>query len=67
MKKKIYEIIEDNSTKKGRQFDYFIQGLIFLSLISFSLDTLPGLSEKSTIYLKGLSNGSKFQIMGSKK
>ena len=53
MKKKIYEIIEDNSTKKGRQFDYFIQGLIFLSLISFSLDTLPGLSEKSTIYLKG--------------
>ncbi len=53
MKKKIYEIIEDNSTKKGRQFDYFIQGLILLSLISFSLDTLPGLSEKSTIYLKG--------------
>ena len=40
----LYSIIEDNTTKKGKYFDYFIQGLIFLSLVSFSLDTLPRLN-----------------------
>jgi len=40
----LYSIIEDNTTTKGKYFDYFIQSLIFLSLVSFSLDTLPRLS-----------------------
>ena len=44
MKKQLWYILEDNTTKKGRYFDYFIQSLIFLSLVSFSLDTLPSLS-----------------------
>ena len=41
----LYSIIEDNTTPKGKRFDYFIQTLIFLSLVTFSIDTLPNLSE----------------------
>lgn len=41
------EIIENNSTPKGKLFDYFIQVLIVLSLISLSIETLPDLSDKT--------------------
>ncbi|RLD82748.1 MAG: ion transporter, partial [Bacteroidetes bacterium] len=41
MKEKLRNIIEDNTSKKGKVFDYFIQFLILLSLISFSVETLP--------------------------
>jgi voltage-gated potassium channel len=44
-KKYIREIVEDNRTKKGKYFDYLIQVIIILSLVSFSLETLPNLSE----------------------
>lgn len=46
IKKKIRTLIEDNTSKEGRYFDYFIQILILLSLVSFSLNTLPDLAEK---------------------
>ena len=52
MKEQLYVILEDNTTKKGRYFDYFIQTLIFLSLISFSLDTLPSLPLSLRQFLK---------------
>ena len=52
MKEQLYVILEDNTTKKCRYFDYFIQTLIFLSLISFSLDTLPSLSLSLRQFLK---------------
>ena len=42
----LYAIIEDNTTQKGKRFDYFIQALIFFSLVSFSLDTLPNLNNE---------------------
>ena len=51
MKNILWSILEDNTTKKGRYFDYFIQALIFLSLVSFSLDTLPNLSEEFLQFL----------------
>ncbi len=53
MKNILWSILEDNTTKKGRYFDYFIQALIFLSLVSFSLDTLPDLSEEFRQFLDG--------------
>lgn len=53
MKKLLWHILEDNTTKKGRCFDYFIQSLIFLSLVSFSLDTLPSLSINLRQFLDG--------------
>jgi|TARA_B110000908_G_scaffold146581_1_gene177661 voltage-gated potassium channel len=43
MKKKLWTILEDNTTKQGRYFDFFIQLIILLSLLSFSLETLPNL------------------------
>ena len=41
IRKKLRSIIEDNTTRKGRIFDYLIQILIFISLTSFSIETLP--------------------------
>jgi len=44
---KLRQVIENNDTGSGRTFDIFVQALIIISLISFSLDTLPDLSESS--------------------
>lgn len=52
MKKKIRAIVEDNTTKKGKYFDYFIQLIIVLSLISFSLETLPSTTEEFRLVLE---------------
>ncbi len=38
------QIIERHDTKAGRAFDLVIQSLIVLSLVSFSIETLPSLS-----------------------
>ena len=45
MKKFLRSVVEDNTTKKGKVFDFIIQALIFLSLIAFSIETLPNLPE----------------------
>tara|TARA_B100000315_G_scaffold103475_1_gene94827 strand:+ start:749 stop:1453 length:705 start_codon:yes stop_codon:yes gene_type:complete len=44
-------IIESQDTKSGLIFDLFIQILIILSLISFSIETLPNLSKESIEWL----------------
>ena len=44
--KKIKAIIEGNDSKMGRTFDIFIQILIILSIINFSLETLPNLNSE---------------------
>lgn len=46
MRNRLRQIIEDNSTRQGRIFDYTIQVLILISLVAFSVETLPGLSMK---------------------
>lgn len=51
-KLKLKTIIEDNQTKGGRLFDLSIQAIIILSLISFSLDTLPNLNKEIRSILK---------------
>mgnify|MGYP001547519311 CR=1 FL=1 len=48
---KLKIIIEETDTKIGRAFDIFIQTLIFLSLIAFSIETLPNLDEQFKSYL----------------
>lgn len=53
IKQQLWSVFEDNTTKKGRYFDYFIQTLIFLSLVSFAVDTLPDLSTPFRSFLKG--------------
>lgn len=53
VKTKLKPIIENNTSKAGRFFDLFIQFVIVLSLISFSLETLPDLSSGTREILKG--------------
>ena len=51
MYKILHRIVIDSDTKSGRFFDLFIQVLILLSLISFSLETLPNLNSKTKYIL----------------
>jgi len=46
IKHKIKSIVENNQTKAGRWFDILIQVIIILSLISFSVETLPNISKE---------------------
>lgn len=48
----IKQIIENNDTVPGKVFDLFIQALIILSLVSFSIETLPDLSENAKLILR---------------
>jgi len=48
----IKQIIEESDTKLGKTFDLFIQAIIILSLISFSIETLPDLSNKTRTILR---------------
>lgn len=43
-KERIRRIVEENETKQGRLFDISIQLLIIISIIAYSLETLPNLS-----------------------
>jgi len=49
---KLRRFIEDSDTKAGRTFDILIQILIVASLISFSISTIPDLSESSIRFLR---------------
>lgn len=53
----LWTIVEDNTTKKGKLFDYFIQILIVLSLVSFSIESIPNLSDKTLNILQ------KFEVL----
>ncbi len=50
MRENLRIIVEDNTSKRGKLFDYFIQFLIIVSLLSFSIETLPNNTE-STIFI----------------
>ena len=42
--KRLRQIVEENSTTAGRVFDLVIQSLIVVSIVSFSIETLPNLT-----------------------
>ena len=48
----IKTIIERNDTHAGRLFDLAIQALIVLSLVSFSIETLPDISPSTHHFLR---------------
>ena len=52
------DIIERTDHRAGRLFDLFIQALIVLSLISFSVDTLPDLSTSARQILRAIEMGT---------
>ena len=46
------QVVEDTSTRKGRAFDLAMQSLIVLSLVTFSIETLPSLSDATRSALR---------------
>lgn len=51
---KIKQTIEDTDTRNGRIFDFFIQSIILISLVSFSIETLPSITPETKKWLRGL-------------
>jgi len=54
MKIKIKNIIESTETSQGRIFAFVIQILIVISLVTFSISTLPNLTESSQKILQAI-------------
>ncbi len=52
MSANLKQIVERNDTYRGRIFDLIIQALIVLSLIAFSIETLPDLPESTRRWLR---------------
>jgi len=52
MKKQIKSIVEFNDNKLSRWFAFFIQALILLSLVTFSVETLPNLEPQTHSILR---------------
>lgn len=53
-------IIEDTRSPAGKAFDIFIQGLIVLSIITFSIETLPNISQNTRSILRLMEVTSVF-------
>ena len=51
---KLKTIVEDNTTVHGRAFDLAVQLLIAVSIVGFSIETLPGLSPPTKQLLQGI-------------
>jgi voltage-gated potassium channel len=45
------QLVEESDTTAGRAFDVAVQVLVFVSLVSFSVETLPNLSERVRSFL----------------
>lgn len=43
---KLKQTIESTDTKAGQRFDFLIEAIIILSLISFSIETIPNIDER---------------------
>jgi len=48
---KLKQTIEDNDTKGGKRFDFIIETFIILSLISFSIETIPRVNPRLLYFL----------------
>ncbi|MCA9077416.1 MAG: ion transporter [Planctomycetaceae bacterium] len=57
---RLRQIIEESDTTAGRVFDLSIQALIVLSLITFSIETLPDLSPVTQKWLRWIEVGTVF-------
>jgi voltage-gated potassium channel len=51
MLEKLKVMLHSNESLSGKIFDTFMQVIIILSLISFSIETLPNISEQTNTYL----------------
>ena len=58
IKNTLKKIVLDTNTSAGRNFDLFIQFCIVLSLISFAVETVEGLSENAKLILDWIEVGT---------
>lgn len=49
---RIKRIVEQTDSPGGRAFDFFFQSLIVFSLVTFSIETLPGLAPSTRAFLR---------------
>ncbi|WOD42293.1 ion transporter [Hwangdonia lutea] len=54
MKKQIKSIVEINDNKLSRYFAFFIQALILLSVVTFSVETIPNLKPQTRVILQSI-------------
>ncbi|WP_370391847.1 ion transporter [uncultured Winogradskyella sp.] len=54
MKEAIKKVVENHNTPISKGFDFFIQFLIVLSVITFSIETLPKLNPNTRAILNGI-------------
>ncbi len=54
MKQYIKSIVEINDNKLSRYFAFFIQALILLSIITFSIETIPNLEPQTRTILQSI-------------
>ncbi len=54
MKQYLKSIVEINDNKKSRYFAFFIQGLILLSIVTFSVETIPDLKPQTRMLLRAI-------------
>ncbi|MFD1015643.1 ion transporter [Winogradskyella rapida] len=54
MKAYLKNLVELNGTKTSRRFAYFIQFLIIVSVITFSIETLPNLKPQTRVVLNAI-------------
>ena len=53
-KAQLKRMVEDTDTWQGRAFDHVVKGLILFSVITYSLETLPDLSDRTQQFLYAL-------------
>jgi voltage-gated potassium channel len=51
---RLKQVVEQNDTRAGRAFDLAIQALIVISLVTFSIETLPNLSTRTERWLNAI-------------
>ena len=54
MKEYLKNLVESNNTKRSKRFAFFIQFLIILSVITFSIETLPDLKPQTRVVLNSI-------------
>ena len=54
MKQYIKSIVENYDNRKSRYFDFFIQALILISIVTFSVETIPNLKPQTITILHSI-------------
>jgi voltage-gated potassium channel len=54
MKNYLKDLVEPNSSKRSKRFAFFIQFLIILSVITFSIETLPHIKPQTKVILNSI-------------